>query len=78
MPAPFGGAVRIQERGQHADGSGSGTRISFAADFGYVEMGNTSFELIQPIGNDPSPYRDVLDLVHGALVELPELSESGR
>ena len=38
-----------------------GTRISFAADFGYVEMGNTSLELIQPIGNDASPYRDVLD-----------------
>jgi catechol 2,3-dioxygenase-like lactoylglutathione lyase family enzyme len=38
-----------------------GTRISFAADFAYVEMGNTSLELIQPIGRDPSPYRDVLD-----------------
>ena len=38
-----------------------GTPISFAADFGYVELGNTSLELIQPIGSGPSPYRDVLD-----------------
>jgi methylmalonyl-CoA/ethylmalonyl-CoA epimerase len=44
-----------------ADALYRGTRISFAADFGYVEMGNTSLELIQPIGSDPSPYRDVLD-----------------
>src|SRR3954467_7144852 len=38
-----------------------GTRISFAADFGYVELDNTSLELIQPIGSGPSPYQDVLD-----------------
>jgi catechol 2,3-dioxygenase-like lactoylglutathione lyase family enzyme len=44
-----------------ADAVYRGTRISFAADFGYVELGNTSLELIQPIGSDPSPYRDVLD-----------------
>jgi methylmalonyl-CoA/ethylmalonyl-CoA epimerase len=111
-----------------ADAVYRGRRISFAADFGYVEMGNTSLELIQPVGNDPSPYRDVLDergdsvhhlayvvpsieqhlltarqagapvsivldgkipggqgrfvyvegLVHGALVELLELTNSGR
>jgi hypothetical protein len=36
------------------------TRVSFAADFGYVELGNTSLELIQPVGSGPSPYRDVL------------------
>jgi methylmalonyl-CoA/ethylmalonyl-CoA epimerase len=44
-----------------ADALYRGRRISFAADFGYVELGNTSLELIQPIGSDPSPYRDVLD-----------------
>jgi len=105
-----------------------GTRVSFAAIFAYVELGNTSFELIQPIGSDVSPYRDVLvergeslhhvayvvpsieqrlaaarqagapasivvdgkipdgqgrfvyveGLLHGALVELLELTEPGR
>jgi hypothetical protein len=43
-----------------ADALYRGTRISFAADFGYLELGNTSLELIQPVGSDPSPYRDVL------------------
>jgi hypothetical protein len=43
-----------------ADALYRGTRISFAAEFAYVELGNTSLELIQPIGSDPSPYRDVL------------------
>jgi hypothetical protein len=62
-----------------ADAVYRGTRISFAADFGYVEMGNTSLELIQPIGDDPSPYRDVLDdrgdSVHHLAYVVPSIEQ---
>jgi catechol 2,3-dioxygenase-like lactoylglutathione lyase family enzyme len=62
VAARFGlpGIVR-RETLRFADAVYRGTRISFAADFGYVELGNTSLELIQPIGSEPSPYRDVLE-----------------
>jgi len=34
--------------------------VTFSAEFGFVELGNTMLELIQPLGNDPSPYLDAL------------------
>ena len=56
-----------------------GTRVSFAADFGYVELGNTSLELIQPVGSEPSPYRDVLDergeSLHHLAYVIPSIAE---
>lgn len=64
---------------QFPDALYRGTRISFAAVFGYVELGNTSFELIQPIGSDPSPYRDVLEQrgesVHHIAFVVPSIDQ---
>lgn len=37
-----------------------GRKVSFAAEFGFIDLGNTSLELIQPIGTGPSPYFDTL------------------
>src|SRR3712207_675134 len=37
-----------------------GKTVSFSAEFGFVELGNTMLELIQPLGNDLSPYLDAL------------------
>ena len=37
-----------------------GKTVSFSAEFGFIELGNTMLELIQPFGNDPSPYLDAL------------------
>ena len=56
-----------------------GARISFGADFGYVEMGNTSLELIQPIGNEASPYREIVDQrgasVHHLAYVVPSIEQ---
>jgi catechol 2,3-dioxygenase-like lactoylglutathione lyase family enzyme len=72
------GIVR-RETLRFADALYRGTRISFAADFGYVELGNTSLELIQPIGSEPSPYRDVLeergDSVHHLAYVVPSIDQ---
>ena len=55
------------------------THISFAALFGYVDLGNTFLELIQPIGSAPSPYRDVLDergeCVHHLAYVVPSIEK---
>jgi catechol 2,3-dioxygenase-like lactoylglutathione lyase family enzyme len=55
------------------------THISFGADFGYVDLGNTLLELIQPIGSEPSPYRDVLDergqCVHHLAYVVPSIEK---
>jgi hypothetical protein len=40
-----------------------GERVSYSADFALMDLGNIKLELIEPIGNDRSPYRDLLD--HG-------------
>jgi hypothetical protein len=37
-----------------------GKTVTFSAEFGFVELGNAMLELIQPLGNDPSPYLDAL------------------
>ena len=37
-----------------------GKTVTFSAEFGFVELGNTMLESIQPLGNDPSPYLDAL------------------
>ena len=37
-----------------------GKTVTFSAEFGFIELGNTMLELIQPFGNDPSPYLDAL------------------
>lgn len=37
-----------------------GKKVSFSAEFGFIDLGNTSIELIQPIGTGPSPYFDTL------------------
>ena len=37
-----------------------GKTVTFSAEFGFIELGNTMLELIQPLGNDPSPYLDAL------------------
>lgn len=37
-----------------------GKTVTFSAEFGFIELGNTMLELIQPLGNDPSPYVDAL------------------
>jgi catechol 2,3-dioxygenase-like lactoylglutathione lyase family enzyme len=38
-----------------------GKTVNFSAEFGFIELGNTMLELIQPLGNDPSsPYLDAL------------------
>ena len=37
-----------------------GKTVTFSAEFGFVELGNTMLELIQPLGNNPSPYLDAL------------------
>ena len=59
-----------------------GTTISFAAVFGYVEMGNTSLELIQPIGNGASPYREVLvergEALHHIAYVVPSIDQRLR
>src|SRR4051812_6341754 len=62
-----------------ADALYRGRRISFAADFCYVEMGTPSLELIQPVGSDPSPYRNVLDergeCVHHLAYVIPSIEQ---
>jgi hypothetical protein len=37
-----------------------GKTVTFSAEFGFIELGNTMLELIQPLGNDPSPYLEAL------------------
>jgi Glyoxalase/Bleomycin resistance protein/Dioxygenase superfamily len=37
-----------------------GKTVTFSAEFAFIELGNTMVELIQPLGNDPSPYLDAL------------------
>jgi catechol 2,3-dioxygenase-like lactoylglutathione lyase family enzyme len=76
----FGLAGIVRRATLHfADALYRGTRISFAADFGYVELGNTSLELIQPVGSDPSPYRDVLgergESLHHLAYVVPSIEE---
>jgi catechol 2,3-dioxygenase-like lactoylglutathione lyase family enzyme len=38
-----------------------GRRITFSAEFGFIDVGNTVIELIQPLGSDSSPYLDALE-----------------
>jgi hypothetical protein len=38
-----------------------GERITYSAEFAFHDLGNTAIELIQPIGNDRSPYLDALN-----------------
>src|SRR5215212_822703 len=42
-----------------------GKTVTFSAEFGFIELGNTMLELIQPLGNDPSPYLDALQETGG-------------
>jgi Glyoxalase/Bleomycin resistance protein/Dioxygenase superfamily len=42
-----------------------GKTVTFSAEFGFTELGNTMLELIQPLGNDPSPYLDALQETGG-------------
>jgi catechol 2,3-dioxygenase-like lactoylglutathione lyase family enzyme len=37
-----------------------GDEVTFAAEFGFLDLGNTQLELIQPVGSDQSPYLDAL------------------
>jgi hypothetical protein len=37
-----------------------GKMVFFSAEFAFIDLGNTSIELIQPIGTGPSPYFDTL------------------
>jgi len=37
-----------------------GKTVTFSAEFGFIELGNSMLELIQPLGNDLSPYLDAL------------------
>ncbi|HJU33903.1 MAG TPA: VOC family protein [Nitrososphaera sp.] len=46
-----------------------GKTVTFSAEFGFIELGNTMLELIQPLGNDPSPYLDALQGRGGGGVE---------
>src|SRR3569833_936561 len=80
VPSRFGLPGIVRRATLHfADALYRGTRISFAALFCYVELGNTSLELIQPIGSDPSPYRDVLEergeSVHHLAYVVPSIEE---
>jgi hypothetical protein len=59
-----------------------GKTVTFSAEFGFVELGNTMLELIQPLGNDPSPYLDALqdrggggDNVHHLAYLVPSIDE---
>ena len=56
-----------------------GKRVSYAAEFGFIELGNTLLELIQPIGNDPSPYFDALsehgETTHHLAYVVPAIEE---
>jgi len=38
-----------------------GERVTYSAEFGFQDLGNTSIELIQPLGADRSPYLDALE-----------------
>jgi hypothetical protein len=42
-----------------------GKTVTFSAEFGFIELGNTMLELIQPLVNDPSPYLDALQETGG-------------
>jgi hypothetical protein len=56
-----------------------GKTVTFSAEFGFVELGNTMLELIQPLGNDPSPYLDALqergDNTHHLAYLVPSIDE---
>lgn len=56
-----------------------GARVSFSAEFGYIEFGNAVMELIQPIGTDPSPYLDTLrdrgETLHHLAFVVPSIDE---
>jgi hypothetical protein len=38
-----------------------GERITYSAEFAFHDLGNTTIELIQPLGGDRSPYLDALE-----------------
>ena len=44
-----------------SDGLLRGTRVSYTAEIGLLNLGNVRLELIAPNGFDPSPYRAFLD-----------------
>jgi hypothetical protein len=56
-----------------------GARVSFSADFGYIELGTAVMELIQPIGTDPSPFLDALrdrgETLHHLAFVVPSIDE---
>jgi methylmalonyl-CoA/ethylmalonyl-CoA epimerase len=58
-----------------------GKTISFSAEFGFIELGNTMLELIQPLGKDPSPYLDALqerggeENIHHLAYLVPSIDE---
>ncbi len=58
-----------------------GKTVSFSAEFGFIELGNTMLELIQPLGNDPSPYLDALqesggeENIHHLAYLVPSIDE---
>ena len=57
-----------------------GKTVTFSAEFGFAELGNTMLELIQPLGNDPSPYLDALqerggDNTHHLAYLVPSIDE---
>jgi glyoxalase/bleomycin resistance protein/dioxygenase superfamily protein len=57
----FGLSHIVRRCTMHVDGAlYRGRRVSYSAEVGFVELGNLAIEVIQPIGNDASPYRDAL------------------
>jgi methylmalonyl-CoA/ethylmalonyl-CoA epimerase len=56
-----------------------GKRVSYGAEFGFIELGNTLLELIQPVGSDPSPYFDALsehgEMTHHLAYVVPSINE---
>jgi hypothetical protein len=56
-----------------------GKTVTFSAEFGFIELGNTMLELIQPLGNDPTPYLDALqergENTHHLAYVVPSIDE---
>jgi catechol 2,3-dioxygenase-like lactoylglutathione lyase family enzyme len=60
--ARFGLSAAVRRMTLHVEnGLYRGQTVTYSAEFAFIDLGNTVLELIQPLGRDPSPYRDAID-----------------
>ncbi len=56
-----------------------GKRVTYSAEFGFIDLGNAVIELIQPVGSEPSPYFDALnergDNTHHLAYVIPSIEQ---